>query len=468
MNRMRALALTTLTLLAPGLLLTAALRANAKGPLPQLTAGFGEDSCVACHDSFELNEGRTRGGVFHLLGVPENYEPGQSYPITVLIGQPGQSRWGYELSARFVQSGLQAGQLAPFDAYSQVVEKAGIQYILHTQEGNRAGTSSGPVAFVFNWVAPQSAREPVLFNAAGNAADGSGDPKGDYIYTAGAYSGVTGVRLTGLPAPPSRRPESRSFDFSNRLVNLPTTRPIQRGMLEFLVAHRFTQPVFQGSLGQLLGLDSSANILFGFNFGLAKNVGLSVYRSRSYGTLDVAGEFSLLQQGSPRSPVSVLARAGVTGRDNFGLSPADFRPDEQRRHYSPYLQTSISRSFGNRLSLYAVPFALFNSRDEVELLFGPGFGVDHNHSFSIGLGGSLRLPLMPSVFLVGEYIPRIAGFRGVFQDRPAVSVGLQKNTRGHSFQLLLSTAPGLAPNEYSLEGTDTFRIGFNIYRRLKR
>ncbi len=49
------------------------------GPLPALTGGFGEKTCVACHNSFPLNEGRTQGGTFHLVNVPQTYKKGVTY-----------------------------------------------------------------------------------------------------------------------------------------------------------------------------------------------------------------------------------------------------------------------------------------------------------------------------------------------------------------------------------------------------
>ena len=60
-----------------------------------------------------------------------------------------------------------------------------------------------PVEFTFNWVAPDSSAGPVLFNAAGNASDASGDPSGDHIYTAGAYSAAPDV--PGISAPRQAR-----------------------------------------------------------------------------------------------------------------------------------------------------------------------------------------------------------------------------------------------------------------------
>ena len=77
-------------LLAASLLpLTAFLMAFSGGPFPKLTGGFDEDTCLQCHNSFQLNEGRTLGGVFYLRGVPDRYQPGETYPITIVLGQPG-------------------------------------------------------------------------------------------------------------------------------------------------------------------------------------------------------------------------------------------------------------------------------------------------------------------------------------------------------------------------------------------
>ena len=372
------------------------------------------------------------------------------------------------MTARFANSQQQAGQLVPTDELTQVQEKQAVKYLSHTLTGNREGMVDGPVEFTFNWVAPDPSPEPVLFNAAGNASDASGDPSGDHVYTASAYSGAPGARVSTPPQVREvrQRTRERGPDFSNRLVNLPTTRPIYRGLFEYFIAHRFSYPIFrEGSISRLFGLDSAANVIFGFHYGLGEDIAVSLYRTKFDKIIDIAGEYTPFQQGDGGIPVSLLARIGVAGKDNFGMTPADFRPPDQRHQFSPYIQVSASRSFDDRFSLYAVPSMIFNSRDETYLMFGPGFGAQHNHTFSLGLGGSLRLT--PSSYLLGEYIPRIWGFRGALSGRPAVSVGIQKNTFGHSFALILSTAPGMTANEYSVEGRDTFRIAFNIYRKMR-
>lgn len=171
----KAIVLKTFVLL---FVMAVVLYAFSSGPPPGHTGGFGEPTCQRCH---EFGPGN---GSFSIMGVPAQYTPGQAYPITVQIGQVGQSRWGFQLAVRFQSDASQAGTIQVTDpTNTQILEQNGIQYIEHTSLGTRAGTPDGPVSWTFSWVAP-SALAPVQFNAAGNAANNDGRPTGDFIYAA--------------------------------------------------------------------------------------------------------------------------------------------------------------------------------------------------------------------------------------------------------------------------------------------
>src|SRR6185436_6290161 len=53
------------------------------------------NSCVLCHGDFELNSGN---GSLELLGLPSAYASGATYDLTVRLRDPGQMRWGFELT----------------------------------------------------------------------------------------------------------------------------------------------------------------------------------------------------------------------------------------------------------------------------------------------------------------------------------------------------------------------------------
>jgi hypothetical protein len=146
------------------------------------TGGPGENTCVVCHSTYLLNAGRERGlGELVIEGLPDLYEPGHTYPVTVTLTQTkDRAYWGFQLAIRGQNGGAQAGELMPIDSHTQIVRARGLQYVESTQDGAES------TAFQFTWVAPAIDMGPVLVSATGNAADGDDSPVGDFIYATSA------------------------------------------------------------------------------------------------------------------------------------------------------------------------------------------------------------------------------------------------------------------------------------------
>ncbi len=440
--------------------LTALLMAFSSGPYPKLTGGFDEDTCLQCHNAFALNEGRTLGGVFYLGGVPDQYQPGGTYPLTVIIAQPGQQRWGFELSARFVGSGKQAGQLAPADDYSQVQTAGRVQYASQTEAGSRKGLQHGPIAFSVNWIAPDQATGPVLFNAAGNAANGDGNTTGDYVYTASGYS-AAGEAAEILPVVQQQEPSSeprraRRLNDDPRVAHMGAPVDLNRGNVEVLIQHRFLGPIVSdGSLnaGNAFGLDFGANINLGIAYAVTDRVSVGVSRERFDQRVGFSGTMELLTE--EESPFKIAVRGGMEGEGNF------------KRHYTGFIEVPAQWEY-KAFRLHAAPIAVFNSRSDAEAEFRPGaVNGDDNHTFSLGVGTDIAFNNRLS--LVGEYIPRLAGFGGFVNDRATVTGGLKIRTRRHVFQVLITNNRFMSPSRYAVNATTTdYAFGFNIYRRVGR
>jgi hypothetical protein len=133
--------------------------------------------CTACHTSYPLNSG---DGVLEILGLPTFYLPGSTYVITVHITDPGQVRWGFELTV-IDTAGTRGGFIAPLDSlYVQVSQGADRDYAKHTLLGTFPGQSEGLWSIM--WTAPSQGTGRVEFYLAGNAANNNGNPYGDYIY----------------------------------------------------------------------------------------------------------------------------------------------------------------------------------------------------------------------------------------------------------------------------------------------
>lgn len=259
--------------------------------------------------------------------------------------------------------------------------------------------------------------------------------------------------------------------FGSNIVNLPNGKPQRGGGVDFLVGHRFTAPICltdcttkpgAAGLGQLFGFDSSAVIAFGVRAGITDRLSVSFLRSNLFQTISLSSALQVARQ-SARMPFTLQLRAGVDGKQNFGMYHKENNPLD--RQYSPFIQIVTTRTFKDRVSFTVVPIYAFNTRDEQRDVPEFAFGTEHNDTVALGLGAGIRL--LPTVSLVGEFIPRLHGFRGELKDRPGVSIGLQKSTFRHTFELLISRQQPITPAQYSFQGVDTFRLGFNIYRKLR-
>ena len=110
-----------------------------EGPYPNVTGGFGEQSCHLCHLDNPVN---APGGSVTLTGLPSSFAAGQTYPITVTISLDGLRRGGFEIAARFAsgkQKGKQAGVWKPLDARVQLIPGA-VDHVLTFVQHNLAGS----------------------------------------------------------------------------------------------------------------------------------------------------------------------------------------------------------------------------------------------------------------------------------------------------------------------------------------
>ena len=123
---------------------------------------------------------------------------------------------------------------------------------------------------------------------------------------------------------------------------------------------------------------------------------------------------------------------------------------------SPALGAVLSRVLGRRASV-SMTAAWINNTNPL-----PAELVDHNDTVVIGVGGRVRV--RPTVYLVAEVVPRVAG------DAPNVtlgSFGIEKRVGRHAFQVNLSNGIGstLAQIARGAGSADTWYIGFNINRK---
>lgn len=251
-----------------------------------------------------------------------------------------------------------------------------------------------------------------------------------------------------------------------RLINLPTAIPMPKGSLWNDYTHRWPNGDTT-SAETLYGLDSRAVPSFGFMYGVTDRIHVGAYRSSSDlgRPIQIFAGMGLLNEQKGQ-PLSLMARVGIEGRDNF------------KRNFATSIELAAARSITRHAQIYVVPTVTFGDRP---------YNVDPTENapgvtaYALGLGGAVNI--RPTVSLMAEVNYRL-NKEARYADpdsgngirRPVIGFGIQKMgaSRRHIYGLTFTNGGGTTMSQRSmtrgLQGADdTFRgltIGFNLTRRI--
>jgi len=258
---------------------------------------------------------------------------------------------------------------------------------------------------------------------------------------------MCGIAPAAAQTPPDDPDIDTNFaepDFT--IVALPTTLRVPRHKSAFRVTHRFSRPLGQGDFGSLVedlfGLDSGAQIGLEYRYGLMRRTQIGFHRT-STRTIEFFAQREVTSQAEA-FPLTIDVLAAIDGTNNF------------RDSYTPALGLVISRTVAEHAAFYLQPIWVNNSNpDPAEL-------ADDNDTVLMGVGARLRI--RPTVYLAIEAAPRVAGHDpGATQ----ISVGLEKRSGGHMFQLTFTNGVGTTMGQIARGGrnTDDWHLGFAISRK---
>lgn len=253
----------------------------------------------------------------------------------------------------------------------------------------------------------------------------------------------------------SAKPQLVTTEFKAlKIVNLPTTKMVNPKELYLLVSHRFGD-ISQG-FDNFFGFDNAiTNIAFAY--GITPWLSLEVSRSTYHKTYDLSAKYKLAGQKTQGMPVNIVGYNNITINSALknGVN-TNFNSFNQRLTYTN--QILISRKFNNRLTLQLVPTHIHQNYINAQLEVTDQIGM--------GLGG--RYKITKRLSINAEYVKKLIDPN--FKDYVSpLSLGLDIETGGHVFQLLLSNAQPMNAGAYinNANGNwETGRLffGFNMYR----
>jgi hypothetical protein len=219
---------------------------------------------------------------------------------------------------------------------------------------------------------------------------------------------------------------------STRIINGHSIERMKKNQLEFRISHRFGQLNSGGY--EFFGLDQSV-IHFSLEYGLTNWLELGVGRGSFEKTVDGFAKASILRQtsGAKNIPfhLSVVSSIEVNGlkwddpaRQNFFSSRLTYVG-----------QVLIARKFSNSFSLQLTP--TYVHRNLVTEAIEP------NDLYALGAGGRYKLSKRISVNAEYFYVYRGSGNQGTTKYFNPLAVGVDIETGGHVFQIMLTNSRGM-------------------------
>src|SRR5665648_617553 len=245
---------------------------------------------------------------------------------------------------------------------------------------------------------------------------------------------------------------------ASRIINGHSIEQMKKKQLDFRISHRFGT-LNNGAYG-LFGLDQS-KIHFSLEYGLTDWLMLGVGRASQNKTYDSFAKFRLLRQssGAKSMPIALSYFTSVE------MNTLKFQDPTRTNYFSSRLtyvnQILIARKFNENFSFQLTPTYIHRNFVQTEL--------DQNDIFAMGAGA--RYKLSKHLSLNAEYYYTYNPNSKFLETRyyNACSVGIDIETGGHVFQIMLTNSLGMREGTFIPATTDSWtdggiHLGFNISR----
>lgn len=245
---------------------------------------------------------------------------------------------------------------------------------------------------------------------------------------------------------------------ASRIINGHSIEQMKEKQLDFRISHRFG-PLNDGAYG-LYGLDQS-KIHFSLEYGVTNWLMLGVGRGSLNKIYDSFAKFRILRQstGEVNMPVSLSYMTSIELKTQKFDDPARTNYFSSRLSYVH--QLLIARKFSNNFSFQLSPTFIHRNLVKTELnmndVYALGFGARYKLSKRLSLNAEYYYNYNPNnKFLDTRYYN-------------SASVGVDIETGGHVFQIMLTNSLGMREGTFIPQTTEKWmdggiHLGFNISR----
>ena len=256
-----------------------------------------------------------------------------------------------------------------------------------------------------------------------------------------------------LEAPVTENIVSATFK-GTRIVNGHSIENRKNAELEFIISHRFGR--INTGFEELFGLDQ-ANIRFALEYGLTDDLTAGLGRSSFEKTYDGYLKYSLLKQktGANAFPFAVSLFGSIAAKSQKAIAGNERTFAESLFYVG---QVLIAKKVNSSLSIQVTPTYVHRNLATI--------AADPHDIFALGFG--TRVKLSKRVSLNAEYYQQFQKLTSI-KARNSLAFGVDIETGGHVFQIILSNAITMVEKSFITETTGNFfggdiHLGFNLSR----
>ena len=256
-----------------------------------------------------------------------------------------------------------------------------------------------------------------------------------------------------LEAPVTENIVSATFK-GTRIVNGHSIENRKNKELEFIISHRFGR--VNTGFEELFGLDQ-ANIRFALEYGLTDDLTVGLGRSSFEKTYDGYLKYSLLKQktGTNAFPFAVSLFGSIAAKSQKSIVGSERTFAESLFYVG---QVLIAKKVNSSLSVQVTPTYVHRNLATI--------ASDPHDIFALGVG--TRVKLSARVSLNAEYYQQFQKLTSI-NARNSLAFGVDIETGGHVFQIILSNAITMVEKSFITETTGNFfggdiHLGFNLSR----
>ena len=256
-----------------------------------------------------------------------------------------------------------------------------------------------------------------------------------------------------LEAPVQENIVSATFK-GTRIVNGHSIENRKNKELEFIISHRFGR--VNTGFEELFGLDQ-ANIRFALEYGLTDDLTAGLGRSSFEKTYDGYLKYRLLKQktGANAFPFAVSLFGSIAAKSQKAIAGNERTFAESLFYVG---QVLIAKKVNSSLSIQVTPTYVHRNLATI--------AADPHDIFALGFG--TRVKLSKRVSLNAEYYQQFQNLTSI-NARNSLAFGVDIETGGHVFQIILSNAITMVEKSFITETTGNFfggdiHLGFNLSR----